>query len=244
MAEFDQPLATPPVDLCLLGGFAVVADGTPIAVATSGQRVLAMLDLYGGGADRSRIAGTLWPDSDEKRAEANLRGAVWRMPDAISDTLVRSASRLAFGPQWSSDTARAAATARALAEGASPDGIDRDLFCRDLLPAWDEVWLDLPRERHRQLRLHALESLAEAQLRADAPLDAVDTAMEAVTAEPLRESAQYLLLRAHLAAGNRQAAARAFARFRDLLRAELGVDPSAAVLATIGSLDPEAVTME
>jgi hypothetical protein len=30
----------------------------------------------------------------------------------------------------------------------------------DLLPAWDDDWLVLERERHRQLRLHALENLS------------------------------------------------------------------------------------
>jgi DNA-binding SARP family transcriptional activator len=36
-----------------------------------------------------------------------------------------------------------------------------DLLAKDLLPGWDEDWLQLERERHRQLRIHALEALSQ-----------------------------------------------------------------------------------
>jgi DNA-binding SARP family transcriptional activator len=50
--------------------------------------------------------------------------------------------------------------------------------------------------------------------------------MTAVGIEPLRESAQRVLIEAHLAEGNLVEARRAFMRYRDLVADELGVLPS------------------
>jgi DNA-binding SARP family transcriptional activator len=44
--------------------------------------------------------------------------------------------------------------------------------------------------------------------------------------EPLRESAHGALIKSFIAEGNVNEAVKDFYRFRDLLRAELGVDPS------------------
>jgi DNA-binding SARP family transcriptional activator len=54
----------------------------------------------------------------------------------------------------------------------------------------------------------------------------VEAALEAVTVEPLRESAHAALIRAHLAEGNRAEAARQFQQLRQLLRKELDEEPS------------------
>ena len=60
--------------------------------------------------------------------------------------------------------------------------------------------------------------------------DAVTAAEALVTAEPLRESATALLMRALMAAGRPGDAARAFAALRTALADELGLDPSAEVV--------------
>jgi DNA-binding SARP family transcriptional activator len=51
-------------------------------------------------------------------------------------------------------------------------------------------------------------------------------AREAIDLEPDRESSHQRLMRAEAALGNRAEAVRAYHRCRDLLREELGVDPS------------------
>ena len=50
--------------------------------------------------------------------------------------------------------------------------------------------------------------------------------MTAVGAEPLRESAQRVLIEAHLAEGNFVEARRAYMAYDEMLAAELGVSPS------------------
>ena len=56
--------------------------------------------------------------------------------------------------------------------------------------------------------------------------EAIDTALSAVAAEPLRESAQVALIEAYLAEGNISEAARQQDSYRVLLDTELGLEPS------------------
>lgn len=217
-----------PVDLQLLGQFRLHVAGQQMVVAATGQRLLAGIALSGGVAQRVRLAGTLWPDSSNGRAFANLRGALARLPTRLRPEVVSTSSTVGFTEAWSVDVDEAARAARELRDRDDPADCDCLLFAHDLLPDWSEDWLLVQRERHRQLRLHALEDLARIQLQAGDALTAVDTALQAVSADELRESSQYLLIEAHLAAGNRAAALRQYGRFRRALCAELGVEPSGA----------------
>jgi DNA-binding SARP family transcriptional activator len=72
------------------------------------------------------------------------------------------------------------------------------------------------------LLLAALEIIAEAA----EPSAAVRAAQEASALRPLRETSHLKLIRAHLRAGDRAEALGAYARCRQLLAEELGVDPS------------------
>lgn len=226
--EADRPV----VSLVVLERFLVRVGSQPVDVPPVAQKLIALTALLGGAARRYRLAGTLWPDGSTDRALANLRGALWRIPRMLRAHVETRDVGLVLGPHWTIDLDLALEGARRIALGRY-DSVQRGLFAGDLLPDWDDDWLVLPRERHRQLRLHALEDLAAADIRAGRALDAVDTAMAAVAAEPLRESAQLLLLHAHLAAGNRAAVVCQFERFRTLLAHELGVEPSAAMRAVV-----------
>jgi DNA-binding SARP family transcriptional activator len=57
--------------------------------------------------------------------------------------------------------------------------------------------------------------------------------MMAVTAEPLRESAQRVLIQAHLAEGNWVEGRRTFEAYRDVLDRELGVQPDPELAAMV-----------
>ena len=82
-----------------------------------------------------------------------------------------------------------------------------------LLPGWYDDWVVLERERLRQLQLHALDRLAAALLAAEEPGRALDAALVAVQADPLRESAHRIVVRIHLREGNALEALRAYERF-------------------------------
>ena len=96
----------------------------------------------------------------------------------------------------------------------------------DLLPDWYDDWLAFERERFRQLRIHALESLCERLIALERFGEAIETGLAVVTAEPLRESAHRILIRIHLAEGNGAEALGQYRRFRALLHDELGLEPS------------------
>jgi DNA-binding SARP family transcriptional activator len=96
----------------------------------------------------------------------------------------------------------------------------------DLLPSWNEDWILLERERLRQVRLHALESICRHLTLAERFADAAAAGIAAVAAEPLRESAHRALVAAYLAEGNHAEALRQYRAFRELLAAELNLPPS------------------
>jgi DNA-binding SARP family transcriptional activator len=215
--------------LQLLGGFALIDRGMSVDIPSTGQRVLALLGVMGGSAHRSQLAGTLWPDQTERRAFSNMRAAVWRLPAGVRDVIERHGAIVKLGPQIDVDLVRATQLACDLLDHRGVDDgvrIGLELLCRDVLPGMDEEWLVVPRECHKQRRLHALEALARRDLEDARPLDAVDAALAAVGSEPLRESAQLLVIRAHLAAGNRSAALDQYHHFKRLLATELCVEPS------------------
>jgi DNA-binding SARP family transcriptional activator len=103
-----------------------------------------------------------------------------------------------------------------------PAGIDG----LDLLPGWYDDWVLSEAEDWRQLRLHALEALADRLTAMGRWGEAADAAGAAVRAEPLRESANATLIKVHLAEGNQSEAVRQFERYRALLLAELGLEPT------------------
>jgi DNA-binding SARP family transcriptional activator len=84
----------------------------------------------------------------------------------------------------------------------------------------------MERERIRQRMLHALEMLSRRLVSVGRFADAIEAALTAISADPLRESAQRALIEAHAAEANWAEALRAFESYRDLIRRELGVNPS------------------
>jgi DNA-binding SARP family transcriptional activator len=129
--------------------------------------------------------------------------------------------------QWADRLSDGAATDADLA--IHPTGVD----AIDLLPGWYDDWALMERERIRQRMLHALEALSRNLASQGRWAEAVETALAAVTAEPLRESAQRTLIEVHLAEGNWIEGRRAFDAYRELLRHELGAEPSADLAALI-----------
>jgi DNA-binding SARP family transcriptional activator len=61
----------------------------------------------------------------------------------------------------------------------------------------------------------------------------VDAAIWAVSADPVRESANRILIEAYLAEGNLIEASRAYQRYRDIVRRELGVAPGKQLISLI-----------
>jgi DNA-binding SARP family transcriptional activator len=226
--------------LSLLGGFVLESDDGLVNLAGTGQRLVALLAVRGQPVRRVHVAGCLWPDHTDERASANLRAAIWRLRDRA--LLVEpSPSTLGLDPRVRVDIADVIELARELeaAAGCPAVGPSLDLLTRDLLPDWYDDWLVVERERLRQVRLHALECLGRAWLRLDQASAAIEAALAAVAAEPLRESSHRLLIEVHLHEGNWGEAVRQYDACCALLRDELGVGPSDRLRQLIDSTRPD-----
>src|SRR5213078_3848717 len=88
------------------------------------------------------------------------------------------------------------------------------------------TWVEAKRRELAEVRARALTVLAEACLSSGNPQQSVRWAVQAIEAEPFRESGYRRLMELHAAAGNRAEALRVYERCRQLLAEELGAYPS------------------
>jgi DNA-binding SARP family transcriptional activator len=218
----------PPVRLHVIGAFELLIGGDAVPVPANARRLLAYLAVTGPVQSRDTVAGRLWPRPGQMQARAFLRTALWRIRQLPAVVVQTDRATISLDQTVRTDLAESTALARDLCEQA-PDrlaGAAAELFADDILPGWDEEWLELDRERHRQLRVHALEALSRQLTASGRYAAAIDVAYRAIGADALRESAYAVLIHAHLAEGNRAEASRQLGVYRRLLADELGLTPS------------------
>lgn len=205
------------------------------------QRLVAFLCLSGRPA-RSAVAGLLWPEVPEEQAQASLRSALWRLRKAAPGLIEASGSALCLAAGVHVDVRELHGWAERVADphAAVQSALPGTGLSGDLLPGWYDEWVLLERERLRQLRMHALEALADRLAAAGRHGEALQAAHLAVRAEPLRESAHRTLVRVHLAEGNVAEALRAYRLFRSMLYDELGVLPTDQMTRLVRGIDPAA----
>jgi DNA-binding SARP family transcriptional activator len=234
--------AVPAPALRVLGRFELQVASRPVPLPSNAQRVLGYLAVTGRSERRNRLAGQLWGLSTQARANANLRTALWRIRRAHPHVIEGARDLIRLHDQVEVDLQGSDAHARRVLEGNSPSSdllvVPSGLFEADLLPDWDEDWLLLSRERHRQLRIHALEALSEQLTACGEYARAIDAAYAAITAEPLRESARAALIRAHLAEGNRTEASRQLTLYQGMVESEVGLPPSPRLQALLEVATP------
>ena len=100
--------------------------------------------------------------------------------------------------------------------------VDTMLLTADILPGWTASWIEIERERFRQLRLHAIEERSQRLITAGRFDDAVAMAKVAVRTAPSRESARRALIEAYVAQGDLAAAVNEYDEYQELLRSSLG----------------------
>ena len=215
-------------ELGLLHGFEVRVGGRPLELPISVQRLVAFLALHERPLQRLYVAGNLWLDSSEERANASLRTALWRLGRQGGPLVLVNGNQVALAPDVTVDLLEVRRQAQRVLRRETPLLQDFDDLCvaGELLPDWYDDWVLIERERFRQLRLHALDTLCEELTAAGRYAAAIEAGHASVAAEPLRESAHRLLVAAYLAEGNPGEAIRQYRFFRDLLRTELGLEPS------------------
>jgi DNA-binding SARP family transcriptional activator len=224
--------------LCLLSGPFVLKDGRRQEIPEGSKRLLVFVTLNGGRVSRRHAAGMLWSCGDDERAAGNLRSALWRLRGAGIDVLHADKYILYLGPEVSVDITELSRWAQRVIDGTAAGSdlapLELNPEAVDLLPGWYDEWVTLERERLRQKLLHAMESLARQLISKGLFAEAVEVAVRAVGVEPLRESAQRVLIEAHLAEGNFVEARRAYMVYTVMLAAELGVTPGVELADMVG----------
>jgi DNA-binding SARP family transcriptional activator len=224
----------PTVALSLLGRFALRCDDHEVTTPLAVQRLLAFLALKGRALPRHFVAGSLWSEVPEARASANLRATIWRATEDVDVAIDVSSRVVGLRDRVVVDHQDALDQTHGLITTPSPDvDGDRPWTCpqaadvaQDLLPGWSDEWVVAERERLRQLRLHALESMCERYLTGGRPQRAIEVGLVAIASGPHRESAHRGLIRAHLANGDPESAVRVLEDFRTILGRDLGLRPS------------------
>ena len=226
----------------LLGHWRLDLEGRRAQVGNREQRVTALLGLR-GTQPRAAVAGTLWPDSTDVRARANLRTSLLRLRSLDAGIVDSGRASVALGPQVLVDVWHLLDRLDQVERLQTLDGLDlhaalATLAGPDLLPGWYDDWVLYERERLNHRRIRALDKVASLLLRRGDTRMAISYAEEAVALEPLLESSVALEVQAHLDGGNQSAAVQAFQRYRARLDAELRISPSRELVELLTSAAP------
>jgi DNA-binding SARP family transcriptional activator len=218
----------------LLGGFAVRRAGRPLAVRPSTRRLVALLAVE-GGMDRGAVAGRLFELSTNAQATGNLRTVLRRTRQDVPGLVAEDGRALWLDcddvdfdlvTQWASHVVQAAPERQQL-----PPALGLEL-----LPGWGEAWLIDHREHLALMQLCALEEYGASALAAGRFGEAARCALRAVAMDPLRESANKLLIEVVIRQGNHVEAVRRFRRYENVLAHETGTRPGLALQALMAPL--------
>jgi DNA-binding SARP family transcriptional activator len=222
------------VDITLLGRFAIKIDGEFVEPLTGGaQRLLAYLALHEDAVTRHSMAGTMWPEVSDHSADGSLRSALARLDVPTRQAILMASGGLSLEDGVDVDFRSSQSLAHRLVEH-RPSPTEEDLnlsavkaLSVDLLPGWYDNWVVAEAEDWQILRRNALEVQADFLSADNRWGEAAGAARAAIRIDPLRESPQASLIRVHLARGNQSEALKVFGKYRNLLQAELGLEPTA-----------------
>jgi DNA-binding SARP family transcriptional activator/tetratricopeptide (TPR) repeat protein len=235
----DDPASAPGLAPCegqLFGPFRLVAaDGSDVTpVRRKARALVAYLLLSEGDVARDRLTTLLWSERGEEQARASLRQTLYDMRALTSGSepvavLDRTRARIVRSRVTTDlDRMRAAAQAGDLAMlatlvGEPPPSLLADLDGLD--PDFDE-WLAVERTRRGDERRRVVLEAAARSLQNGEPEAARRLASCLLGGDPTDETAARLAMEASHVHGDRDSVRQIFARLKDALRADLGVDPS------------------
>ena len=215
-----------------------------IALSERELALLVALSLRREVVPRTRLADLLWPELDEYAARNALSVCLHRLRQHIGneEAIVRSKDGYALHDDvrvdlWDIDRAVAALRARpALSENERRvlASMYEKLRARrpDRMLQWE--WFEATERHISELRLEVAGRLAKDALSHSDPHRALQLAEEMIGYDPCDEVARQLAITAHLATGDRGAALRQYRQYRDILAAELQVEPSNEIKHLVG----------
>lgn len=223
----------------MLGSFEIRVEGVETDLPPIVQRAIAYLAIAHRAIPRNVVVETLWPESPTASGRARLRNVIWKANSTVSGLVVSREMGVDLSHEATVDYTEArAACHQALGLDGQNDvnGHGAELLFDDLLPDWDEEWLDAERRAYTVFRVRALEREATRCFQGDKFFEAEQACEAIIAAEPYRESARLLLAEVHLAEGNGGLAMQELVGFRDLLMRDLGIAPNGRIQGLISSL--------
>jgi WD40 repeat protein/ABC-type branched-subunit amino acid transport system substrate-binding protein/DNA-binding SARP family transcriptional activator len=220
------------LEVRLLGQFALHLDGAIVVLhSRPAQSLLAYLALTAGTAHRrEKLAGLLWPDSDEDNARNSLRHALWRIRRAIETDEVAAPYLLTdelavsfnAGADYWLDAALLTHDGDSLQEQLDAVAVYRG----DLLPGFYDDWVTLERDRLEAVFQHKMQRLLDRMVEERRWPHVLEWGERWVALGHAPEPGYRALMRAHAELGDRARVAAIYQRCREALFNDLGVEPS------------------
>jgi len=222
----------------LLGGFDCrTRSGAVIEFPTRKVRALFayLANTPGDVLPRERLAGLLWGEQSDRQARTNLRSSLARLrgalPPAVRPILVSEGGGVGFVAdalvvdvallrrRLTAATPESLEQAVALYKGVFLDGLE------DINDAFDD-WLRVHRRDLDEAFQQALHRLLDHYISTGAIDSGIQVALRLIHLDPFQESLHRSLIRLYFHQDRLGAALDQYRRCRDLLKQELGVDPS------------------
>jgi DNA-binding SARP family transcriptional activator len=220
------PIAGLDYRLRLFGGFELRHLSQVLNIPLSVQRLLGFLALHDRPLPRCYVAETLWPETRSSQAQANLRTLLWRLHPQHHDIVEVTPVELALSSAVVVDTRalrKAAGDYRRSGTLPTPEKL-LDIH-GELLPGCWDSWIVFERERLRHEAIELLEASVQRCLACGDFHLATMLSLSAVECDPLRESANLLVVQSRLADGDSAGAIRYALRYTQTIKEELDLPP-------------------
>ncbi len=216
------------LQVTLLGKFDVRLHGKPIVLSSQPAQVLLAYLLLNAGVAlrREQLAGLLWPDSLDSSARKNLRNTIWLVRKAIGDQYLmadKTTVTFATPPPYELDVAileqPVESDSASLVQAVS-------VYGGDLLPGYYEDWVQLERERLRDVFERRIQLLLDRLAQEGQWSEVQRWAEHWISLGYVPEPAYRALMMSHAAQGDLSHMASAYRRCVKSLQEVLDISPS------------------
>ncbi len=221
-----------PLDVRLLGEFAISQDGAPVTTLSQRlQCLLAYLLLHrDASVARQRLAFIFWPDSSEAQARSNLRNLIRALIQALphGDHLIETDNQTV---QWRADascTVDVDILLDTLVHARTEEDLQcaLDLYRGPLMPCCYDDWITEERERLEQKLADVLQRFIDEWEKQHNYHSAITYAQKLARRDPLREDIYRQIMRLYALSGDHAGVARTYKECQEVLARELDVEPS------------------
>ncbi len=213
-----------------LGRFDVRIDGSPIEISSrKAQSLLAYLMLnLEVQHRREKVAGILWPETDEATARSKLRYTLWQLRKAIGGQYILADKiSLTINPEadyWFDGAVLEEAPGERLTTEELQQVVS--VYEGELLPGFYEDWVSLERERLQTIFERKIGLLLERLVSEERWREALEWGEKWISLGQTPEPAFKALMVAHSQLGDTSSAVRVYQRCVATLDEQLGVEPS------------------